>query len=212
MSSTQRYLVGYDGTGHGDAVLSSGFSLARRAGPPGIELHVVQVIEPMSDGAIVPVRTEEASKRLEELRSRVQRAVDIETKAHGELGVGSVVAHIALGEPAAAIARLAADLDADAVVVGTHGRRGVRRMLLGSVAEGVVRLAGCPVIVTRDKSHLKADVPDVEPVCADCAVVRTETAGRELWCERHAERHPRAHVYSYTVASLEPTRPWGFHQ
>jgi nucleotide-binding universal stress UspA family protein len=209
MTASQRYLVGYDGTALGDEVLASAFSLARRA---AIELHVVQVVEPMSDGAVVPVRPADAKDKLAHLRARVQTAVDREIAKGDELQIAAVVAHVALGEPAAAIARLAADLDADAIIVGTHGRRGVRRALLGSVAEHVVRLAGCPVIVTRKKSHLKADVPEVDPVCADCAVTREETGGKELWCARHSEHHPRAHVYSYTGASLEAARPWGFHQ
>ncbi len=51
------------------------------------------------------------------------------------------------GEPAAEIARCAQEFGCDLIVVGTHGRTGVRHVALGSVAEGVVRLARCPVLV-----------------------------------------------------------------
>ncbi|GEJ55462.1 universal stress protein [Anaeromyxobacter diazotrophicus] len=51
------------------------------------------------------------------------------------------------GEPADEIARCAQEFGCDLVVVGTHGRTGLRRAALGSVAEGVVQLARCPVLV-----------------------------------------------------------------
>ncbi len=57
------------------------------------------------------------------------------------------------GEPGPAIARLAQDVDCDLVVMGTHGRSGLMRMLLGSTAEYVLRHAPCPVMT------IKADVP-----------------------------------------------------
>ena len=57
------------------------------------------------------------------------------------------------GAYGAEIVKFAADVDADAIVMGTHGRRGVQRALLGSVAEYVVRHAGCSVTVVRPKAH-----------------------------------------------------------
>lgn len=48
------------------------------------------------------------------------------------------------------LARAAAECDADLIVMGTHGRRGVRRAVLGSVAESLVRTAGRPVLVVRE--------------------------------------------------------------
>ena len=58
-----------------------------------------------------------------------------------------VVAHEAFGNPAKVIVEMASDLLASAIVVGTHGRQGVQRMVMGSVAEAVVRRAGCTVSV-----------------------------------------------------------------
>ncbi|WP_244097095.1 universal stress protein [Burkholderia ambifaria] len=48
------------------------------------------------------------------------------------------------------LARAAAECDADLIVMGTHGRRGLRRALLGSVAESLVRIADRPVLVVRE--------------------------------------------------------------
>lgn len=56
-------------------------------------------------------------------------------------------ASVQLGDPREVIVRVAKELPADLVVLGSHGRRGLARVLLGSVAEEVVRLAPCPVLV-----------------------------------------------------------------
>jgi universal stress protein A len=54
------------------------------------------------------------------------------------------------GDPRDVIVDVARDLGAELIVMGTHGRRGVRRALIGSIAEGVVRTAPCPVLTIRD--------------------------------------------------------------
>jgi len=53
------------------------------------------------------------------------------------------------GDAAAEIVALAGDINADVIVMGTHGRGGVGRLLLGSVAEAVLRRAPCPVLTVR---------------------------------------------------------------
>ena len=64
---------------------------------------------------------------------------------------GSWQAQIGIGDPADAIVQAAADLPADLIVMGTHGRTGLQHVLLGSVAEKVVRHASCPVLTVRHK-------------------------------------------------------------
>lgn len=61
--------------------------------------------------------------------------------------------HTAMGDPAVKIVETAAELDADLIVLATHGRRGLKHFLMGSVSEKVVRTAGCPVMVLREKAH-----------------------------------------------------------
>ena len=56
---------------------------------------------------------------------------------------------VPMGDPAPSIAGAARDWAADLVVIGSHGREGVDRVLLGSVAEGVARRAPCPVLIVR---------------------------------------------------------------
>jgi nucleotide-binding universal stress UspA family protein len=107
------------------------------------------------------------------------------------------VAHEAGGKPAEVIVSMASDLNASVVIVGTHGRTGVQRMLMGSVAEAVVRNAGCPVLVVRPVSHAHS-APSIEPACPRCLEVQAETQGAELWCEQHTEKHGRRHTYFNT--------------
>ncbi|NUP11951.1 MAG: universal stress protein [Polyangiaceae bacterium] len=57
------------------------------------------------------------------------------------------------GDAAEKIVNLATRVNADMVILGTHGRTGIKRLLIGSVAEKVVRLAGCEVLVVREKKH-----------------------------------------------------------
>jgi nucleotide-binding universal stress UspA family protein len=60
---------------------------------------------------------------------------------------------IASGTPAETIVRVAEENAADLIVMGTHGRTGLQHVLLGSVAEKVVRLASCPVMTVRYERH-----------------------------------------------------------
>lgn len=56
------------------------------------------------------------------------------------------------GEPASAIVELAEQEQADLIVMGTHGRTGLTRLLMGSVAEAVVRRAPCPVLTFKQQA------------------------------------------------------------
>ena len=58
--------------------------------------------------------------------------------------------HLMMGEAAREIIHLAEDLGAGLVVMGSRGRRGIRRVLMGSVSDSVVRQAHYPVLVVRE--------------------------------------------------------------
>jgi hypothetical protein len=107
-----------------------------------------------------------------------------------------VRSHIRVDAPAGEIAQLAADLEAKMVVIGTHGRRGLKRFFLGSVAEGVVRMAPCAVLVVRPDEEPE-EAPKIEPPCPRCVDERKRTNGKEFWCEQHRERHGQRHTYHY---------------
>jgi nucleotide-binding universal stress UspA family protein len=80
------------------------------------------------------------------IEQAAKRALAIEVeKYQGRPEFGG--ARVALGDAREEIVRLAKSLPADLIVMGTHGRTGFQHMLLGSVAERVVRSAPCPVLV-----------------------------------------------------------------
>jgi nucleotide-binding universal stress UspA family protein len=119
---------------------------------------------------------------------------------HGEPHVKRLSTHFRYGKPAKEIVQLAADFSADVVLVGTHGRTGLKRFVLGSVAEKVVRNAPCPVLVIRDKKAVPASeqLDAIEPLCEGCKKAREESAGQVVWCKRHSEpRHINTHRYTY---------------
>ena len=66
---------------------------------------------------------------------------------------------LAKGDPAASIIQVAEETACDLIVLGTHGRTGLRRVLVGSVAEHVMRSAPCPVLVVKGSVPDTADSP-----------------------------------------------------
>jgi nucleotide-binding universal stress UspA family protein len=141
-------------------------------------------------------RTMTIAQASELLRDHVERHLQ-RLRVRRPVHFDRAITHIRVGPPTDEIAQLAIDLDADLVVVGTHGRRGLRRMLLGSVAEGVIRLAHCPVYVVRPKqgpSHPLEGATPLLPPCSRCIQIRAETLGERLWCNEHAARRPSAEV------------------
>jgi nucleotide-binding universal stress UspA family protein len=115
---------------------------------PAAELHFVHVVEDVGETAVT------AAKLLEDGRSYLDRA------ASSTLRAVPVFVHLRVGRPWEEIVRVAGEIWADLVVVGTHGRSGVPRLLLGSQAEEVVRKASCPVVVVRDVSYDARVAPD----------------------------------------------------
>ena len=65
------------------------------------------------------------------------------------------------GNPATEILRVAEMTNADLIVLGTHGRRGIKRFLMGSVAEYVMERAMCPVLTVKTPAERGVPVPDV---------------------------------------------------
>jgi nucleotide-binding universal stress UspA family protein len=125
------------------------WELAQRlAGALGSELVLVHVLveAPLwSEGPFTMARTREV---FEAARQWVR--AELETRAEAARAKGLAVRTVLReGAPHEEIAALSTDERADLVVLGTHGRGGVNRALLGSVADRVVRLAPCPVLTVR---------------------------------------------------------------
>lgn len=80
-------------------------------------------------------------------------------KMQDEYGNAKVKHHCVVGDPGRMIVELANEEEADMIVMPSHGRFGISRFLLGSVAERVLRLAQCPVLVLRGKQFESDNEP-----------------------------------------------------
>jgi nucleotide-binding universal stress UspA family protein len=191
-------VVGVDYSDSSDLALLQAFRFASAL--PNSEVHAVSVsslrvpmngFEPGPELVIEAPSVDESSA---DLRTHVQRRLDDYHAMRPDSGYPTrIVTHVRTEAPSEEIAQLASDLEADLVIVGTHGRRGLSRVLLGSVAERVVRLAPCPVLVVRPKQIVEG--PRIEPPCPECVKTRRATNGAEFWCEQHRERHGQRHTY-----------------
>lgn len=190
-------VVGVDYSETGELAFTRALEIA--AQHSRAELHVVHVLT--SDLAFASELEFSSSSALETAGQRLADYVDKKILAFraaaprdAALDHLRVVPHLRAAVPAYEVAQVAANLEADLVVVGTHGRRALARMVLGSVAELTVRLSPCPVLVVRPKAS-PARIPSIEPPCPRCLDERVASGGRELWCEQHRERHGQRHTY-----------------
>jgi nucleotide-binding universal stress UspA family protein len=200
MKPNAHVVVGVDFSEASDLAVDGALGIA--AGSRGT-VHAVHVISPWRlpmaadlSGALATEQGLEVARAGEHLRQHVEsRAVRLALDEH--LRVQRIRTYIRVGPIADSLTDLAAEVDADLVVVGTRGRRGVSRLLLGSTAESTARLAQCPVLVMRPKRHElgAARVPEIEPPCPRCVQTRQETQGARLWCDQHSEHHEARHHY-----------------
>ena len=207
----QLLLIGDDQSDLGTQAIDTALDMAHSHGHTDVHvLYAIElIVDPLNPYAGIPAIS--AKEQLGHERERVQARVQAAVTRHKELRVHAVEAHTSVGDPARSLVDLAAALDADLIVVGTHGRTGFSRAIVGSVAERVVRHAGCPVTVIRPKAHdASKRIPTIEPLCPDCKAEREATKDVTAWCARHREHHPRAHVYHQDSSPPSEIRPWGF--
>lgn len=132
MPTLQRIVVPVDGSPPSLAALEHAVVLAEDY---DASIEVLHVVAP--DDALTPVGRNEAERAIEDTLEHVEQSL-----AH------HVVRRTLVGDPLREI--LEAARGADLVVMGTHGRIGRLHAILGSIAEGVVRNAPCPVLTVRD--------------------------------------------------------------
>jgi nucleotide-binding universal stress UspA family protein len=149
--SLKHILVATDFGEAADAALTYGRTLAGRFGATLHVLHVVDtsyfnVVGADACASVTPDLQEQAE---EAARARLdERAIDSDGSAPP---TRKALWRAAM--PASAIIQYASDAGIDLIVMGTHGRRGLAHLLMGSVAEGVVRTASCPVLTVHHPEH-----------------------------------------------------------
>ena len=140
----ERILLPTDGSEVAESAASHAMALAAAT---GARLHVLSVVDAEAIGIVTPVALD-----LDEVRTSLRHASEEATAAVAEAAEAAgvdVVEAVEVGVPDGEIRDYAATHDVDLVVMGTHGRTGAERMVLGSVAERVIRSAPCPVVTVR---------------------------------------------------------------
>jgi universal stress protein A len=138
--NAKKILFPTDFSGPSDAGLAYATSLARDCGAKLVVLHVEEPPMAYGGGEMYYGLPEPDTKALEEMLHAVVPLVSDVPCEH----------HMVPGDPAVEIAQFAKDEDIDLIVMGTHGRTGLRRLVMGSVAEAVVRRAHCPVFTYKE--------------------------------------------------------------
>jgi nucleotide-binding universal stress UspA family protein len=147
-----RILLATDGSPHAQLAAMKAVELAKST---GARLHVVAVGRTFSQGVYeFYTETEEGRKAL---RREAQEVLDEQVRKIEEAGGTVAIAHLKMGERRdEAIVHLAEEIGADLIVIGSRGRGGLRRALMGSVADSVVSHAHCPVLVVRPQNGADA--------------------------------------------------------
>jgi nucleotide-binding universal stress UspA family protein len=145
----QTIVVGVDFSPASDVAAHQALALARRAGAKLVLAHAASLPDAPEGVPESMQTTTEAFQKI--LRDRL----DDDRGQLGELGTrlggqGAEVSHVLVdGFADDALVQAAQELHADLIVAGSHGRRGLGRLLLGSVAERLTRIAHVPVLVAR---------------------------------------------------------------
>ena len=151
-----KILLATDGSSEAELATRRAVDLAQMSDS---QLHVIHVADDTSIGLLYsestdpegvgmpdPILVEDLERRFEQ---RGRELLDAEVERVRSAGGTVAQAHLMMGEAAREIVHLAEDLGAGLIVMGSRGRGGIRRALMGSASDSVIRHAHCPVLVVR---------------------------------------------------------------
>lgn len=144
----KRILVPVDGSPTSNAGLREAIDIAKGQGASLQLVHVVDYHYLVMTGLEAGAYIEDLMQSLTQSGKRILKRGEELARKSG-LSATSVLLESPAGPAADAIVRQAKKGKADLIVIGTHGRRGVRRMLMGSDAEQIVRNSPVPVMLVR---------------------------------------------------------------
>ena len=151
----RRILLPTDFSGCANYALPYAAAIARATQASVVCVHVVEPVVPAVgySGLADPMPIADMSEQLEDSAEReLPRLTDCEELTG--LEVEEVIVH---GDAAAEIVRVAGEQEVDLIVISSHGRTGLGRMIFGSPAEAVVRHASCPVLVVKPPQEEASD-------------------------------------------------------
>jgi universal stress protein A len=149
MSRIKRLLVPIDFSPTSELALQYAIDIA----PPGASIHVIHVVDETGLLTSYPdgFYTEIPGLRAQLVKGAEGQLDDVIKKLSAPRTM--LTTEVVVGRPAVMIVEIAKARKADVIVMGTHGRSGFAHLMLGSVAERVVRIAQCPVLAIRDSSR-----------------------------------------------------------
>jgi nucleotide-binding universal stress UspA family protein len=184
-AAKNQVVVGFDFSHSAEAALYRALALAARA--PFHVLHIACIIDPHHGLAAIPAKHVDADYAAR-VHDDLHAVIEQELRMHGTHERVHYFIHARIGKPVDEILGVAEDVGADLIIVGSKGLTGLERLMLGSVAEQIVRQAKCTVEVARPKGYEFVPLLDIVEV----------------------EAHPhyrRSHLYSYDDEHGAAKRP-----
>lgn len=178
-------VVAYDFSPSSEEALARAVEVAARS--PQHVLHIVVALDAHDRSAAGPLEgvTYETADRVQHMiKDRVTSAFAGRPTAEEV----QFFVHARIGKAAHEILALASEVGADLIFIGSHGKQGIERLLLGSVSERVVREAGCPVMIARAKTYAEVKLLKVLP----------------YEHERTPHREPHSYTYTNRQVILRP--------
>lgn len=157
MIKLKHVLVATDFSDPSQTALAYGRELARTFQADLHVAHVMEHIFALQSGGEIAVT--DLSPIVQDLESAARKQLEASIGDDDRRELHARTALLSANNPAIGIVAHARDIEADVIVIGTHGRGALSKLLLGSVAERVVRIAPCPVLTVRHPQH-EFVVPD----------------------------------------------------
>lgn len=141
-----RILLATDGSEDAFLAAQAALDLSDRT---GAELHVVHAWQDLRPATLPAMAIDEYSQAYELWKREAEELLEDQAERLRSAGATVAAAHLREGRPAEEITELAEELDVGLLIVGSRGLGAMKRLVMGSVSEGVVHLAPCPTLVVR---------------------------------------------------------------
>lgn len=159
-SKPAQILTAYDFSETAELALAHTLDLATQDVPR--EFHCLVVLDPHK-GLGLKHHEEVNFAYTEEVQKLATKSITDNMAKLKHDGAPEILVHVRIGDPAKEVLTLAKEIGASLIILGSHGRKGVKRLLLGSVSERVAREALCPVLVTRDRTYQDVEREHIVP-------------------------------------------------